>query len=109
LELGSYIERRSSVPFDADAYFLGGTKSSLSLPRLHQFSYDGDASWHKPLAMAIQLVDPQLPHKMQLKHFVQVIEGNESPIVTPADNVKTLETVMAIKEAIKTRNLIKLS
>lgn len=46
---------------------------------------------------------------MQLKHFVQVIEGNESPIVTPADNVKTLEIVMAIKEATKTRNLIKLS
>lgn len=58
--------------------------------------------------MAIQPIDPQLPHKMQLKHFFQVIEGNESPIVTPADNVKTLETVMAIKEATKTSNLIKL-
>ena len=59
--------------------------------------------------MAIQPVDLQLPHKMQLKHFVQVIEGNESPIVTPADNVKTLETIMAIKEATETSNLIKLS
>ncbi|MFD2729905.1 Gfo/Idh/MocA family protein [Enterococcus camelliae] len=96
-------------PFDADAYFIGGTKGSLSLPRLHQFSYDGDASWHKPLAMDIQPVDPQLPHKMQLKHFVQVIEGNERPIVTPADNVKTLETIMAIKTATETNGLVKLS
>ncbi|MDN6664706.1 MAG: Gfo/Idh/MocA family oxidoreductase [Tetragenococcus koreensis] len=45
-------------PFDADAYFIGGTKGSLSLPRLHKFTYDGDASWHKPLRMDISPVDP---------------------------------------------------
>ena len=32
-------------PFDADAYFIGGTKGALSLPRLHQFSYDGASNW----------------------------------------------------------------
>ena len=95
-------------PFDADAYFIGGTKGSLSLPRLHQFSYDGEASWHKPLQMEIQPVDPQLPHKMQLKHFIQVILGKEKPVVTPDDNVKTLKTLTAIKEATETGKLIKL-
>lgn len=92
-------------PFDADAYFIGGTKGSLSLPRLHQFSYDGESSWHKPLEMGIAPVDPQLPHKMQLKHFIQVILRNEEPIVTPEDNVKTLETLMAIKKATKSQQL----
>ncbi len=95
-------------PFDADAYFIGGTKGALSLPRLHQFSYDGEASWHKPLQMQIAPVDPQLPHKMQLKHFIQVILGKEEPIVTPADNVKTLQTLTAIKEATETGELIHL-
>ena len=95
-------------PFDADAYFIGGTKGSLSLPRLHQFSYDGEASWHKPLQMEIQPVDPQLPHKMQLNHFIQVILGKEKPVVTPDDNVKTLKTLTAIKEATETGKLIKL-
>lgn len=96
-------------PFDADAYFIGGTKGSLSLPRLHHFSYDGDPSWHKPLKLDISAVDPQLPHKMQLKHFIQVILKNEAPIVTPEDNVKTLETLMAIKLAAETRELVTLS
>lgn len=96
-------------PFDADAYFIGGTKGSLSLPRLHHFSYNGESSWHKPLKCDISPVDPQLPHKMQLKHFIQVILKNEEPIVTPEDNVKTLETLMAIKLATETKELVTLS
>jgi len=93
-------------PFEADAYFIGGTKGSLSLPRLHQFQYDGESSWHKPLRMEIAPVDPQLPHKMQLKHFVQVIIGKEEPTVTPTDNVKTLQTLTAIKKATESRKIV---
>lgn len=93
-------------PFDADAYFIGGTKGALSLPRLHQFSYAKEPSWHQPLQMQIQPVDPQLPHKMQLKHFIQVVLGKEQPIVTPDDNIKTLETLMAIKLATETNERI---
>lgn len=72
-------------PFDADAYFIGGTKGALSLPRLHQFSYDGASNWHKPLQMEIPAVDPALPHKMQLKHFVKVVRREVEPVVTPAE------------------------
>ncbi|WP_218055920.1 Gfo/Idh/MocA family protein [Actinobaculum suis] len=95
-------------PFDADAYFIGGTKGALSLPRLHHFSYDGASSWHKPLNMDIPGVDEALPHKMQLKHFVQVVRREVAPIVTPADNVKTLRAITAIKEATETGKLVKI-
>lgn len=95
-------------PFEADAYFIGGTKGALSLPRLHQFSYDGASSWHKPLQMDIPAVDPALPHKMQLKHFVKVVRREEQPVVTPADNVKTLRTLTAVKEAAETGKLLEL-
>lgn len=95
-------------PFDADSYFIGGTKGALSLPRLQIFSYDGEPSWHKPLKMDIPAVDPKLPHKMQLKHFIKVIRGEEKPIVTPADNIKTLKTLMAIKKAAETGKMISL-
>ena len=84
-------------PFDADAYFIGGTKGALSLPRLHQFSYDGASNWHKPLQMEIPAVDPALPHKMQLKHFVKVVRREVEPVVTPADNVKTLTLLNAVQ------------
>ncbi|WP_368148532.1 Gfo/Idh/MocA family oxidoreductase, partial [Collinsella aerofaciens] len=95
-------------PFDADAYFIGGTKGALSLPRLHQFSYDGASNWHKPLQMEIPAVDPALPHKMQLKHFVKVVRREAEPVVTPADNVKTLTLLNAIKEAAETGQLVEL-
>ncbi len=95
-------------PFDADAYFIGGTKGALSLPRLHQFSYDGASNWHKPLQMEIPAVDPALPHKMQLKHFVKVVRREVEPVVTPADNVKTLTLLNAIKEAAETGQLVEL-
>ena len=95
-------------PFDADAYFIGGTKGALSLPRLHQVSYDGASSWHKPLKLDVPAVDPALPHKMQLKHFVRVVRREEEPVVTPADNVKTLRTLNAIKQAAETGELVEL-
>lgn len=68
---------------------------ALSLPRLHQFSYNGASNWHKPLQMEIPAVDPALPHKMQLKHFVKVVRREVEPVVTPADNVKTLTLLNA--------------
>lgn len=105
---GAAREDKQYRPFDADAYFIGGTQGSLSLPRLHKFSYDGEASWHKPLQMDIPAVDPQLPHKMQLEHFIDVVNGKAEPIVPPEDNVKTLETLMAIKLATETNELINL-
>ncbi len=95
-------------PFDADAYFIGGTKGALSLPKLHTFSYDGESSWHKPLQMEIPAVDPALPHKMQLKHFIKVVRREVEPIVTPADNVRTLRTLTAVKQAAETGELVHL-
>ena len=95
-------------PFDADAYFIGGTKGALSLPRLHQVSYDGASSWHKSLKLDVPAVDPALPHQMQLKHFVRVVRREEEPVVTPADNVKTLRTLNAIKQAAETGELVEL-
>ena len=80
----------------------------LRRSRLHQFSYDGASNWHKPLQMEIPAVDPALPHKMQLKHFVKVVRREVEPVVTPADNVKTLTLLNAIKEAAETGQLVEL-
>ena len=95
-------------PFDADAYFIGGTKGSLSLPRLQHVSYDGASSWHKPLQVEVPAVDPALPHKMQLKHFIKVVRREAEPVVTPADNVKTLRCLNAVKQAAETGELVEL-
>ena len=71
-------------------------------------TYDGASSWHKSLKLDVPAVDPALPHKMQLKHFVRVVRREEEPVVTPADNVKTLRTLNAIKQAAETGELVEL-
>ena len=45
---------------------------------------------------------------MQLKHFVRVVRGEQAPIVTPADNVKTLRALNAVKRAAETGELVEL-
>ena len=45
---------------------------------------------------------------MQLKHFVRVVRGEQAPIVTPADNVKTLRVLNAVKRAAETGELVEL-
>lgn len=95
-------------PYDTDAILIGGTKGTLSLPRLHLTSYDGAASWHKPLRTDVAPVDFAQPHRMQLKHFIKVIRGEEQPLVTPADNVKTLRVLGAVKQAAETGELVEL-
>lgn len=95
-------------PFNASAYFIGGTKGALSLPQLEVLSYDGASSWHKPLQAHVPAVDPALPHMMQLKHFIKVVRGEEDPVVTPSDNVKTLRALTAIKQAAETGELVAL-
>lgn len=95
-------------PYDTDAILIGGTKGSLSLPRLHLTTYDGASSWHKPLKTDVPAVDYAQPHRMQLKHFVRVVRGEEEPLVTPADNVKTLRVLGAVKQAAETGELVEL-
>lgn len=88
------------APFDTDAYYIAGTKGALSLPRLQLFTYDdGVSDWTKPLNCDIQAVKEGLPHRMQLKHFVEVIRGDAEPIVTPRDASRSLNMLTLIKEA----------
>lgn len=97
------------APFDTDAYYIMGTKGSLSLPRLQLFSYaDGVSDWTKPLTCEIQGVKEGLPHRLQLKHFERVIRGEEAPLVTPEDAIKTLEVLNAVKRAADEGELVQL-
>lgn len=88
------------APFDTDAYFIMGTKGSLSLPKLQLFTYrDGVSDWTKPLTCEIQGVKEGLPHRLQLVHYLKVLRGEVEPIVTPEDAIKSLEVLNAVKKA----------
>lgn len=97
------------APYDTDAYFIMGTKASLSLPRLQLFSHAGGVGdWTKPFVCEVQGVREGLPHRLQLKHFERVIRGEETPLVTPEDAIRTLEVLNAVKRAADGGELVRL-
>ena len=97
------------APFDTDAYYIMGTKGSLTLPRLQLFTYaDGVSDWTKPLTCEIQGVREGLPHRLQLRHFERVVRGEEAPLVTPEDAIRTLEVLNAVKRAADEGALVRL-
>lgn len=97
------------APYDTDAYYIMGTKASLSLPRLHLFSHAGGVSdWTKPFTCEVQGMREGLPHRLQLRHFERVIRGEETPLVTPEDAIKTLEVLAAVKQAADGGGLVRL-
>ena len=62
LELGGNRSRGPAVPpLRCRRLLYRRHQGALSLPRLHQFSYDGASNWHKPLQMEIPAVTRRCP------------------------------------------------
>jgi predicted dehydrogenase len=84
---------------DQPCYLFAGTKGSLSVPTMEQWSYPGDAGWYAPLSRAavdMPLADPLVE---QLRHFLAVIAATEVPLISVEDAMGTLAVVEAVREA----------
>ena len=90
---------------DEDCYFIAGTRGSLSFPsmRLKYYPYGTESSWWNSFAelkLPISHIDPM---RLQLEHFIGVINGSEVPIVSAWDGYKNLQIIDSIKAAITGR------
>ena len=95
---------------DEDCYVIAGTLGSLSIPtmRLKSYTRVEDRSWFKPFhtdTLELQRADPLM---LQLQHFLGVIQGEISPLVSARDGLQNLQVVEAIASAIKTQQAVKL-
>lgn len=87
-------------------YVIGGTRGALDLPALRLWRHDGARGWWDPIA-ATTLPHPQAdPLVRQAEHFGRVIRGQEAPIVSGHEGMRTLAVTMAIKDAARTRSRI---
>jgi predicted dehydrogenase len=88
---------------DEDCYIVSGTMGSLAIPSMRLKYYgDGDVrSWWKPFSLQEFDVTREDPLKCQLKNFLSVIRGHESPVVSGSDGLENLRVVEAIFESIK--------
>lgn len=95
---------------DEDCYIISGTLGTLAIPTMRMKFYktpDG-RSWWKPFSVEQFSVIRGDPLKYQLRNFLNVIRGTESPVVSGFDGLQNLRIVEAVFDSIKRSTLIRL-
>lgn len=93
---------------DEDCYFIAGTQGSLSVPTFRMKRYrDGiEPSWLEPFDEEVLEVSREEPLACQLQHFVEVIRGTATPLVSAIDGLRNLEITEAIARSAAERTLV---
>jgi len=87
---------------DEDAYHIAGTTGSLSVPTMRLKVFPGQRSWWEPFDTSIEPVDRSDPLANQIRHFAAVIRGDEAPICSGRDGLRTLQVVAAVTTSART-------
>jgi predicted dehydrogenase len=80
-------------------YLIGGTHGSLALPQLRLWQQRGERSWMQSIDFETLPCEHQDPLVLQLEHFCRVVRGEETPLVSGREGLRTLQAVMMIKRA----------
>ena len=89
-----------------DCYVVAGTHGALGIPTLRLTAADGMPSWRRRMRSVVTSVTPGDPLSRQLEHFVDVVEGRATPLVTAWDAVDSLAVTVAIAEAARTGTMV---
>lgn len=96
------------VSLEEDCYIVSGTMGSLSIPtmRINYYKNPNFQSWWKPFENKTIPVDRLDPLECQLRHFVNVINGSATPLVSAEDGLQNLRITTAISESAKYKKLV---
>lgn len=86
---------------EQSCYIFAGTTGSLAFPQMRVWHYPPGQSqgWYHSLAqyqIEVERIDPLMA---QLDHFLAVIHGEASPLVSAQDGLQTLATTLAVRES----------
>ena len=84
---------------DVNTHFISGTHGSVTLPRLEVWEYRSDRGWHQPLTQERIALHDTNPYAEQLRHLHAVVHGQETPVCSGQDAMRSLQAVLAIHEA----------
>ena len=90
------------------AYQIGGSHGSLSVPDLTIWSHAEHRDWWTPMSATSVPRDTSDPLINQMAHFAAVIRGDETPLVTGREGLRSLAVVDAIQKSAKSNTLIHL-
>jgi len=91
---------------DVNAHFISGTEGSLTLPRLEVWRYAGARGWHEPLTCSRTPVHRADPYVEQMRHLRAVAEGQETPVCSGVDGLRTLQAALAVQEAARSQRAV---
>jgi len=101
-------ENPAYPPTTQSCYLLGGTHGSLSLPDLTLWENKGTRSWWHPISATTMPRDTSEvtiareasdPFVNQITQFAAVIAGQEEPLVSGEEGLKTLRVIESIQSA----------
>ena len=86
-----------------DCYRIFGTDASLNFPEMTLWRYtgEGEQGWTTPISREQIDVAPTVPLESQLRHFCDVIRHGALPRCSGEEGLKTLETTLAVSEAVR--------
>lgn len=84
-----------------DCYYFCGTQGSLAFPSMTLWHYPHPqaAGWYEPLERRRLEVKASDPLAAQLAHFCQVIRGEDEPLVSALEGLRTLITTLAVRKS----------
>jgi predicted dehydrogenase len=94
-------ENPAYPPTSQSCYLLGGTHGSLSLPDLTLWQNNGMRSWWQPISAITLPHDSSDPLVNQIAQFAAVIRGEEQPLVSGEEGLRTLRVIEAIQSSAK--------
>ncbi len=90
------------------AYQIGGSQGSLSVPDLTLWSHNECRDWWTPISATSVPRDTSDPLINQMAHFAAVIRGEEAPLVSGREGLRSLAVVDAIQKSAKSNALVHL-
>ena len=90
-------------------YLIGGSKGGMSLPDLRVWQHEEQPDWWMPISAKNLKHNMEDPLVNQMLHFARVIAGEEQPIVSGTEGMKSLQVVEAVAKSAQTGREIKIS
>jgi predicted dehydrogenase len=78
------------------------------MPTMRLRTYPAAPSWWEPFETSTVEVQRSDPLIMQLRHFCGLIRGDTTPLVSGRDGLETLRATLAVTEAARTGEVIRL-
>ena len=91
-----------------NSYRIFGTEAALEFPLLRVWRHDQTPDWMTPIHPSPRDVAQKDAYTQQIAHFARVIRGQEEPIVSGHDGMKTLAATLAVFEAASTGATVRL-